>query len=142
MDKRPSDAMKANGQILRTQVLRASDAIVAEMDRRFTAAISADIWKWPRQPSPRDIVDTGALRASQQYSKLQDGSYQFSWGVPYAAYVHEGVTFTDGTDLPARPWTTYALRQMQQDRTVEKLIEAELNGDREASQGPAPDESR
>lgn len=108
------------------QVYSATDTIVAEMDRRFTAAISADVWDWPRGESPRDIVDSGTLRASQQYTRQADGSYRFVWGVPYAAQVHEGGTFLDGSEMPARPWTRYALKKMREEKVVERLMDKEL----------------
>jgi len=41
----------------------------------------------------------------------------FSWGVDYAAQVHEGAARADGTVQPARPWTDAA------------LIETDVEGD-------------
>jgi hypothetical protein len=71
-------------------------------------------------------VDTGALRASQSYSRLKDGTYQFRWSVPYATSVHEGGTFFDGSEMPARPWTRMALKQMREDGTIERLMQTEI----------------
>lgn len=80
---------------------------------RFTQAISSNIWSWPRPPSPRDIVDTGALRRSQRGGMLPPDSagyaYAHSWGdadVDYALQVHEGF---DG--MPGRPWTREVIKQ-------------------------------
>lgn len=34
-----------------------------------------------------------------------------SWNAPYAAIVHEGATFSDGTENPARPWAGAAINE-------------------------------
>lgn len=138
----PSQAVDKARDKLLTQVYKATDAVVAEMDRRFTAAISADNWDWPRGQSPRDIVDTGALRASQQYTKHSDGTYRFSWNVPYAAQVHEGGTFFDGSEMPGRPWTRRAINQMREDKTVQRIMNTQLKKSsgslNPSSPGPLP----
>lgn len=126
MPKNPSQDVEKNRDKLLTAIYSATDAVVAEMDRRFTDAISADVWKWPRGESPRDIVDTGALRASQTYEKQADGQYQFRWSVPYAAQVHEGGTFFDGSPMPARPWTRKVLREMRDQKTIEAVMKKRL----------------
>lgn len=84
-----------------------------QLDVAFTSEISDPKWNWPRDPSPRDIVDTGALRASQQRTDLPDG-VRWSWGVNYAAEVHEGATFKNGLQNPARPWTVEPISTAQQ----------------------------
>jgi len=56
-----------------------------------------------------DIVDTGALKDSQEL-RLKGGlSVDFRWTVPYASYVHEGYTHISGKVMPGRPWTDYGL---------------------------------
>lgn len=35
----------------------------------------------------------------------------FFWSTPYVVYVHEGATLRNGTELPARPWTTIARQE-------------------------------
>jgi hypothetical protein len=34
-----------------------------------------------------------------------------SWTAPYAAIVHEGATFSNGTENPARPWVGTAINE-------------------------------
>lgn len=134
----PSKAVERNQKKLLERVFSASDLVVAEMDRRFTAAISAKDWKWPNAPSPRDIVDTGALRASQNYTRQTDGVYRFTWSVPYATSVHEGGTFFDGTEMPARPWTRRALKGMREDKVIEKIMKLELKKSSTSLNPPPP----
>lgn len=91
------------------------DDLGAYLGRRFTAEIRAEKWAWRRNPSPRDIVDTGNLAKSLRIvrSTRIDGSpeIQFIWTAPYAAPVHDGAVFkrtdADGNPvtMPARPWT-------------------------------------
>ena len=53
---------------------QAFDDMAGELNQKFTEAIEAEIWDWPRATirstgevadSPRNIVDTGALKDSQ-----------------------------------------------------------------------------
>lgn len=90
------------------------DDFSAYMARRFTAEITAEKWDWPRDPSPRDIVDTGNLRKSLRVTRGIDPSKletYFDWTAPYASAVHDGAVFkaTDSEGNPrtatARPWT-------------------------------------
>lgn len=39
-----------------------------DLGQKFDEAIEAEIWDWPRAPSPRDIVDTGELERSRVLS--------------------------------------------------------------------------
>jgi hypothetical protein len=106
------------------------DDFSAYVGRRFTNEITAEKWEWPRQPTPRDIVDTGNLRASQRISRgLEPGSLEtfFEWTAPYAATVHDGAVFketdADGNPrtTPARPWTRPVLRDQQ---TLQRYFKA------------------
>lgn len=56
-----------------------------------------------------DIVDTGALRDSQIITFKGGLFVDFTWDVPYAAYVHEGYTHVGGKVMPGRPWTQHGL---------------------------------
>lgn len=80
------------------------------VDRNLKEAITANVWDWPKAPSPRDIVDTGRLRASQML-QLGDNYARYVWPVEYAAAVHEGVSFKNGNKNPPRRWTDYALEK-------------------------------
>lgn len=59
----------------------------------------------------RNIRDLGNLANSQTIIPLPHGAI-FQWdgnGVTPAAIVHEGATFSNGSSIPPRPWTTEAL---------------------------------
>jgi hypothetical protein len=94
------------------------DDFTAYMAKRFTQEIRAVKWDWPREPSPRDIIDTGNLRDSLRISPRQGGELrtEFRWEAPYAPWVHDGAAFkrTDAEGNPrtltARPWTRPVLR--------------------------------
>lgn len=90
------------------------DDLSAYMARRFTAEITAEKWDWPRDPSPRDIVDTGNLRKSLRVERGADQDQletYFNWTAPYAASVHDGAVFKsvdsegNARTATARPWT-------------------------------------
>lgn len=90
------------------------DDLSAHLGRRFTREISAEQWEWPREPSPRDIVDTGNLRRSLRITRgLNPQALEtfFDWTAPYAAVVHDGAVFKavdaqgNPRTLTARPWT-------------------------------------
>tara|TARA_R110000868_G_scaffold104310_2_gene287328 strand:- start:259 stop:750 length:492 start_codon:yes stop_codon:yes gene_type:complete len=71
--------------------------------------------------SPRDIVDTGAFRASQQRRTEGNTGTQlvYSWGnssVPYALMIFQGYTTKSGTTLPGRDWITPALEKNPLDK--------------------------
>ena len=102
LDRRIDDALN-----------EAWDDFSAYLGRRFTAEITAEKWDWPRDPSPRDIVDTGNLRRSLRITRGVGGGLEtyFDWTAPYAAMVHDGAVFkaTDAEGnartMTARPWT-------------------------------------
>lgn len=85
----------------------------AELDGRFTDAISSAVWPWPfpasnGKGSPRSIVDTGALKQSGVYN-LSGLKAEWKWTISYAAAVHEGARLWNGANIPARPWTNAVL---------------------------------
>lgn len=63
-----------------------------------------------------DIVDTGAFRASQLTLFPTRFLADYIWGVNYAIYLHEGVTYQNGNSRPGRPWTWEALRRFDWER--------------------------
>ncbi|MEH2467854.1 hypothetical protein [Nostoc sp.] len=109
-----------------SNVDRALDAAFKEamflLGREFTKSITANVWQWPTAPSPRNIVDTGRLRSSQQISFQGVGSATFAWPVDYALYVHQGYTMSDGTVIPGRPWTTQAMSTFDVVATLGTII--------------------
>lgn len=97
-------------------ILAAVEQSWAEMgepiDSAMTEAIESKIYGWDNSTmrsngdivtSPRDIVDTGALRDSQSTDRQGD-NYHLDWNVDYALAVHE----SDG-NKPARKWTQVAI---------------------------------
>jgi hypothetical protein len=87
-----------------------NEKIVRPLGREFRKEIEDEKWRWT-DGALRDIVDTGALRDSQKIEREGDTVY-FSWNVPYALYVHEGVVLRSGAVLPARPWTRTAIENI------------------------------
>lgn len=85
---------------------------------QFTKAITDNIWPWPTQPSPRDIVQQpngGQLRDSYTPDEVSATVFSHAWPTEYAMAVHEGAVIKNGWGkgiqftLPARPWTRYVL---------------------------------
>lgn len=97
------------------------DDFSAYLGRRFTQEITDEKWDWPRDPSPRDIVDTGNLRRSLRITRgiSEPLETYFDWAAPYASVVHDGAVFkaTDAEgnprSMPARPWTRPVLYDRQ-----------------------------
>jgi hypothetical protein len=93
-------------------------------------AIEAEIWKWDGTTlrkngdfvgSPRDIVDTGELRDSQQEPVYEGDKALIEWTADHAIGVHEGISST-GEPMPARPWTDEA----KNNTDFEAIMAAEL----------------
>lgn len=87
--------------------------VTAELDGRFTDAISGAYWSWPfpasnGKGSPRSIVDTGLLKQSGSFSYKGEKA-EWKWTASYAAAVHEGARLWNGATLPPRPWTSAVL---------------------------------
>lgn len=102
-------------------------------EKDFREEIEAVKWNWPRETkrkngqtvgSPRDIVDTGALRNSQRRENESKNSVDFVWTgggeTAYASMVHDGATLTNGTRLPARPFTENTISRLG------KIVETEI----------------
>lgn len=94
------------------------------LGREFTQVIS-EVGAFDTFPD-RDLVDTGALRASQQLDFISPTEAQFSWTVDYALYVHEGYTLRNGKQQPGRPWTKLALDRLDAQATFNTLLESKL----------------
>ena len=99
---------------------KAARAVFAELFGRYQDALGRKAWQWPRQTlrrgfgggvkevagSPRNIVDTGLLRASGGYQFIGDFACQYQWTQPYAKAIHDGAVLRNGGIIPARPWTS------------------------------------
>lgn len=94
-------------------------------------AIESEIWKWDGYTlrkngdlvgSPRDIVDTGELRDSQQEPVYPTPTTaKIEWTAEHALGVHEGFD-SAGNPMPARPWTEEA----KSNTDFEGIMKAEL----------------
>lgn len=91
--------------------------------RESKEEITANKWSWPEGQSPRDIVDDGVLRDSYVPGPGQ-GEYEHTWNADYAAAVHDGAVFSDGREMPDRPWTKEPLEQFPEN--FEKIANAKL----------------
>lgn len=103
-------------------ILRQYDAVIFPA---FKAEISTAQFPWPRTTvrrngqvvgSPRDIVDLGRLRASQQRFTLGAAglSLGYRWGgpqAPYAPLVLTGYVTSRGSVVPGRNWILPALNR-------------------------------
>lgn len=96
------------------------------LGREFTKQISSNIWDWPSEPSPRDIVDTGELRRSYVGERDSQFEHSHAWNVEYGMAVHEGYVLKNGTRMPGRPWTKEPLESGKLERAFEKLARDEL----------------
>jgi hypothetical protein len=85
-----------------------------KLEGELVKAITDPIYSWPSGESPRDIVDTGQLRASQKLTFLKPLKAAYLYPVEYAAAVHSGAVFKNGTKLPARAWTKVAVKRAQE----------------------------
>lgn len=80
------------------------------LGREFTRVIT-EPRTWDGFDGPRDIVDMGQLRSSQQIVFTQPLEAVFSWNTEYAAYVHEGYILRNGREIQGRPWTQVAIEE-------------------------------
>jgi hypothetical protein len=141
-----------NEQLLREVVSEAWGRFSAHVDSELTRHITEPKWDWPRGESPRDIVDTGDLRASQTMTiDPRPGVMvtKYRWSAPYAPAVHDGAVFkaTDAEGNPktmtARPWTREVIKDRVKLQRVFKLhftLSAErrgLGGNRGGAPAPA-----
>lgn len=102
----------------------AAKLVFPELNSAFQDALGSKVWSWPRATirsngqevgSPRNIVDTGILKASNSF-QISGTLATFKWSVDYAAAVHYGANIYPWGDksrpkvnLPARPWTSAVL---------------------------------
>jgi hypothetical protein len=96
---------------------KAARAVFATANGRFQDALGLKVWEWDGETvrsngrkvgSPRTIIDSGLLRASNSFS-VRDGIGFFRWSVNYAGAIHEGAILRNGGVIAARPWTDAVL---------------------------------
>lgn len=106
----------------RSEFGRANELLGRQLQRRITDAV----WPWPNGDSPRDIVDTGALRRSYRGTPRGPTEYQHEWDVEYALAVLLGATFANGSSMPARNWIAVTLREYNWRRAYARLVKLRL----------------
>jgi len=110
--------------IIEDAVNRAFDRLVDRFEDLQTEQIEAIRWRWFHSTrrtsgqvvnSPRDIVDTGALRDSLQVSSIGNNHVRYEYQEDYSGLVHQGF---DGVgragspeSYPARPWVVTAYEE-------------------------------
>jgi hypothetical protein len=108
--------VKFNGRPVVAAAHKALAGTAKELGEQFQKEIEAVKWSWPQNESPRDIIDTGALKASQ-LAQISGLTADFVWPVEYSGIVHEG----NGANYPPRPFVTTALQQRQWNKYYEQL---------------------
>ena len=115
---------------LREVMTEAWGRFSAHVDSELTRHITEPKWDWPRGESPRDIVDTGDLRASQTMEidpKPGVMLTKYRYSAKYAPAVHDGAVYkatdADGNarTRPARPWTRELIKDRVKLQKVFKL---------------------
>lgn len=90
---------------------RAFKKTAEDLGAKYTEVIKTEGY-FPTHPNS-DIVDTGALRDSQEIIFKGGVNVEYKWNVPYAFYVHEGYTTRSGTVVQGRPWSQHGLNIFQ-----------------------------
>ena len=120
----------------------AKEALKATADRlsnEFVSEITTVKWGWKGDQvtirsdgsevtEPRNIVDSGDLRKSQNRQKQGKYAMKWTWEVDYSALVHEGGSLKGGGSYPARPWTKTAEANVVPTGYFEDILRRELDG--------------
>lgn len=112
------------GQQLVDRVPRVLAAYGRELGPQLRTEIETEQFAWPRQTkrrsgrtvsSPRDIVDLGTFRDSQQLEAPARNRLRFVWdprarnGFRYGGLLYTGYVTSKGTAVPGRNWMKPAL---------------------------------
>lgn len=129
-----------NAEGLNRKLGKAFEAYSQRLEAQFTKEIGTKQFSWPTAykttrgsynrkgkgresiGSPRDIVDSGALRQNIQRSQSGPLSYRYSWNVDYSLYVLKGYRTSKGNQMPPRDWITPALSKFPPVETLKKLL--------------------
>jgi len=86
---------------------------------KFQESITQQKFEWPQVTirkngqvvtSPRNIVDTGAFKLSQERTMLNATTCLYTWNVPYSSLILTGYTTKTGKIMPARDWISPVLK--------------------------------
>lgn len=128
--KNNSPKMKrAINSALTSGMIKAAAYVEKDLKIALDNAMSSSTWDWPRTTlrsngrlvsSPRDIVDTGALKRSlsiQQKNLKTKTSLTIKYNTPYAALAHYGGVIqpygnrnANAVMFPGRPWIEATLK--------------------------------
>ena len=102
-----------------------------EVFPKFQDSIVQQKFEWPNVTirkngqvvaSPRNIVDTGAFKLSQERTMLNATTCLFTWNVPYSSLILTGYTTKTGKQMPARDWIKPVLKD---EFPMDRFFEAE-----------------
>ena len=125
------DISKWNGPQLVQRARFVFGKYCTEVYPKFQKSIEDQKFEWPNVTirkngqvvtSPRNIIDTGAFKLSQQREMLNATTCLFTWNVPYSSLILTGYLTKTGKRLPPRDW----IRPVLQDEfPMERFFEAE-----------------
>lgn len=115
--------IKMNKRPILSAAEKAMGDLVHLYGREVTKQITSNKWQWPTQPSPRDIVDLGQLRANQRATKVSALVWLMTWSTNYALYVFLGYITRSGTAIPARNAPKAALEAQDWGQAYAKLYQ-------------------
>lgn len=132
--------IEVDGRLIEERLERAWERYSQLLEAQFTKEISTKQFNWPTTykttrgsynrkgkgresvGSPRDIIDSGALRQSIGRSQPGPFAYRYSWNVDYSVYVLKGYRTKAGNQMPPRDWITPALVKLPPLTTLQKLL--------------------
>lgn len=132
--------IEIDGSSIEQRLEQAFASYTQRLEAQFTKEISTKQFNWPSTykttrgsynrkgkgresvGSPRDIVDSGALRQSIQRSQNGPFAYRFTWNVDYSLYVLKGYRTSKGNQMPPRDWIKPALVKLPPLQTLQRLL--------------------
>jgi len=115
-------------------IAAAFEETAKELNDSFHQSIIDPKWKWDRVTvrrsgevagSPRNIVDLGTLRDSQDF-KITANKVLYTWNVPYSLYVQYGYTTKSGTVVAGRDWVEDGLSAIDLGKVFAKKLRSKL----------------
>ena len=108
----------------------------ADLNDSFHRSIVDPKWQWNKVTvrrngetvsSPRNIVDEGTLRDSQEFVMISFQEAQYNWNVPYANYVRFGYTTRSGTVVAGRDWIEDGIKSIDLGKIFAARLRSKLN---------------
>jgi len=115
-------------------IAAAFEETAKELNESFHQSIIDPKWQWDRVTvrrsgevagSPRNIVDLGTLRDSQDF-KITANTALYTWSVPYSLYVQYGYTTKSGTVVAGRDWVEDGLSAIDLGKIFAKKLRSKL----------------